>query len=176
MHSPCVLPVFRSPDDDALFLLQLVLRAVFLGLDGIEHLFLLLRGDTRRNGLLLPLLVAFALLVRLRRILLPVALLLLVIALLALVVLLLVAVLFVLSVALLLLILVLVFVLVLVVVAATAAVLVVVYQALGVGVVVLGLLVGRVQPQRLFVAFERLLVFLLLELGVALLLLILVLR
>lgn len=166
MHSPCVLPVFRSPDDDALFLLQLVLRAVFLGLDGIEHLFLLLRGDTRRNGLLLPLLVAFALLVRLRRILLPVALLLLVIALLALVVLLLVAVLFVLSVALLLLILVLVFVLVLVV-AATAAVLVVVYQALGVGVVVLGLLVGRVQPQRLFVAFERLLVFLLLELGVA---------
>lgn len=166
MHSPCVLPVFRSPDDDALFLLQLVLRAVFLGLDGIEHLFLLLRGDTRRNGLLLPLLVAFALLVRLRRILLPVALLLLVIALLALVVLLLVAVLFVLSAALLLLILVLVFVLVLVVVAATA-VLVVVYQALGVGVVVLGLLVGRVQPQRLFVAFERLLVFLLLELGVA---------
>ena len=149
MHSPCVLPVFRSPDDDALFLLQLVLRAVFLGLDGIEHLFLFLRGDTRRNGLLLPLLVAFALLVRLRRILLPVALLLLVIALLALVVLLLVAVLFVLSVALLLLILVLVFVLVLVVVAATAAVLVVVYQALGVGVVVLGLLVGRVQPQRL---------------------------
>ena len=165
MHSPCVLPVFRSPDDDALFLLQLVLRAVFLGLDGIEHLFLLLRGDTRRNGLLLPLLVAFALLVRLRRILLPVALLLLVaallllvIALLALVVLLLVAVLFVLSVALLLLILVLVFVLVLVV-PATAAVLVVVYQALGVGVVVLGLLVGSVQPQRLFVAFERLLVF-----------------
>ena len=70
-----------------------------------------------------------------------IALLLLVIALLALVVLLLVAVLFVLSVALLLLILVLVFVLVLVV-AATAAVLVVVYQALGVGVVVLGLLVG----------------------------------
>ena len=134
MHSPCVLPVFRSPDDDALFLLQLVLRAVFLSLDGIEHLFLLLRGDTRRNGLLLPLLVAFALLVRLRRILLPVALLflvvallLLVIALLALVVLLPVAVLFVLSAALLLLILVLVFVFVLVlVVVATAAVLVVV--------------------------------------------------
>ena len=133
MHSPCVLPVFRSPDDDALFLLQLVLRAVFLSLDGIEHLFLLLRGDTCRNGLLLPLLVAFALLVRLRRILLQVALLflvaalpLLVIALLALVVLLPVAVLFVLSAALLLQILVLVFVLVLVVVAATAAVLVVV--------------------------------------------------
>ena len=135
MHSPCVLPVFRSPDDDALFLLQLVLRAVFLSLDGIEHLFLLLRGDTRRNGLL-PLLVAFALLVRLRRILLPVALLflvvallLLVIALLALVVLLPVAVLFVLSAALLLLILVLVFVFVFVlvlVVVATAAVLVVV--------------------------------------------------
>ena len=82
MHSPCVLPVFRSPDDDALFLLQLVLRAVFLSLDGIEHLFLLLRGDTCRNGLLLPLLVAFALLVRLRRILLPVALLFLVAALL----------------------------------------------------------------------------------------------
>ena len=119
MHSPCVLPVFRSPDDDALFLLQLVLRAVFLGLDGIEHLFLFLRGDTRRNGLLLPLLVAFALLVRLRRILLPVALLFLVAALLFLVA------------ALLLLVIALLDLVVLLPV-------VVVYQALGVGVVVLG--------------------------------------
>ena len=54
-------------------------------------------------------------------------------------------------------ILVLILILVLLVVAASA-VLVLVEQPLGVGVVVLGLLVGRVQPQRLFVAFERLLV------------------
>lgn len=125
MHSPCVLPVFRSPDDDALFLLQLVLRAVFLPLDGIEHLLLFLRGDTCGYGLRLSLLVAFAVLVRLRRLLLLLALLLLVVALLAFVVLLLVAVLVVLPAALLLLVLVLVFVLV-VAASATSAVLVVV--------------------------------------------------
>ena len=73
-----------------------------------------------------------------------------------------------LTLAVLVLILVLVFVLVLLVVAATAAtVLVLVEQPLGVGVVVLGLHVRGVQAQRLLVAFERLLVFLLLELGVA---------
>ena len=40
-------------------------------------------------------------------------------------------------------------------------------QSLGVGVVVLGLLVGRIHPQGVLVAFERLRVFFLLELGVA---------
>ena len=64
------------------------------------------------------------------------------------------------------LILILILILVLLVVAASA-VLVLVEQPLGVGVVVLGLHVGRVQPQRLLVAFERLLVLLLLELRVA---------
>ena len=67
----------------------------------------------------------------------------------------------------LLLLLVLVFVLILVVAAATAAVFVVVDQTLGVGVVVFGLLIRGVQPQRLLVAFERFLVFLLLELRVS---------
>ena len=66
------------------------------------------------------------------------------------------------------LILVLVLVLVLVLIsAATAAVLVLVEQPLGVGVVVLGLHVRGVQAQRLLVAFERLLILLLLELRVA---------
>ena len=67
----------------------------------------------------------------------------------------------------LLLLLVLVFVLILVVAAATAAVFVVVDQTLGVGIVVFGLLIRGVQPQRLLVAFERFLVFLLLELRVS---------
>ena len=66
----------------------------------------------------------------------------------------------------LLLLLVLVFVLILVVTAATAAVLVV-DQTLGVGIVVFGLLIRGIQPQRLLVAFERFLVFLLLELRVS---------
>ena len=66
------------------------------------------------------------------------------------------------------LILVLVLVLVLVLIsAATAAVLVLVEQPLGVGVVVLGLHVRGVQAQRLLVAFERLLILLLLELRVS---------
>lgn len=40
-------------------------------------------------------------------------------------------------------------------------------QSLGVGVVVLGLLVGRIHPQGVLVAFERFRVFFLFELGVA---------
>ena len=168
MHSSSFLPVFRSAHHDALLLLEFVLRAVLLRLNGVEHLLLLLRRNAGRNGLRLSLLIAFLLLVGLRGVLLRVALLLLVVALplvvLLLVVFLLIAVLPVLTALLL---LVLVFVLILVVTAATAAVLVVVDQTLGVGVVVFGLLIRGIQPQRLLVAFERFLVFLLLELRVS---------
>ena len=136
MHSSSFLPVFRSAHHDALLLLEFVLRAVLLRLNGVEHLLLLLRRNAGRNGLRLSLLIAFLLLVGLRGVLLRVALLLLVVALplvvLLLVVFLLIAVLPVLTALLL---LVLVFVLILVVTAATAAVLVVVDQTLGVGVV-----------------------------------------
>ena len=116
------LPVFLSADDHALFLLEFLLGLVLLGLDGVEHLLLLLRRNAGRNGLRLSLLIAFLLLVGLRGVLLRVALLLLVVALplvvLLLVVFLLIAVLPVLTALLL---LVLVFVLILVVTAATAA-------------------------------------------------------
>ena len=166
MHSSSFLPVFRSAHHDALLLLEFVLRAVLLRLNGVEHLLLLLRRNAGRNGLRLSLLIAFLLLVGLRGVLLRVALLLLVVALplvvLLLVVFLLIAVLPVLTALLL-----LVLVLILVVAAATAAVLVVVDQTLGVGVVVFGLLIRGIQPQRLLVAFERFLVFLLLELRVS---------
>ena len=74
-------------------------------------------------------------------------------------------------------IIILVFVLILILTAAVLLVLVLVFvlilvllflqQSLGVGVVVLGLLVGRIHPQGVLVAFERLRVFFLLELGVA---------
>ena len=124
MHSSSFLPVFRSAHHDALLLLEFVLRAVLLRLNGVEHLLLLLRRNAGRNGLRLSLLIAFLLLVGLRGVLLRVALLLLVVALplvvLLLVVFLLIAVLLVLTALLLL--LVLVFVLILVVAAATAAV------------------------------------------------------
>ena len=62
MHSSSFLPVFRSAHHDALLLLEFVLRAVLLRLNGVEHLLLLLRRNAGRNGLRLSLLIAFLLL------------------------------------------------------------------------------------------------------------------
>ena len=45
------LPVFPAPDDDALLLLELLLRAVLLRLDGVEDLLLLLLRDAALDGL-----------------------------------------------------------------------------------------------------------------------------
>ena len=61
----------------------------------------------------------------------------------------------------------LVLVLILVLVFVLILVLLFLQQSLGVGVVVLGLLVGRIHPQGVLVAFERFRVFFLFELGVA---------
>lgn len=63
MHSSSFLPVFRSAHHDALLLLEFVLRAVLLRLNGVEHLLLLLRRNAGRNGLRLSLRIALLLLV-----------------------------------------------------------------------------------------------------------------
>ena len=128
---------------------------------------LLLRRNARRRRL--TLLVALVALVILR-VLFPVVLPVFRIAFLILVLLIFILLILVLLIpifVLLVLVLVLIFVLILVVVAASAAVLVLVEQTLCVGVVVFGLHVRGVQTQRLLVAFERLLVLLLFELGVS---------
>ena len=168
------LPVFPSADDGAArLLLELVLRLVLLGLDGVEHLLLFLGRDPDGNGLRSALVsvvsvlafvrvpvvrIALVGVVRTVRLLRRVS----VAVLLAVLPLSVVLVRIVLAVRILpvrtvagVLIPVLILVLVLILVA--AAVLVLVQQAFGVGVVVFGLLVRRIQPQRLLVALERLL-------------------
>ena len=163
MSSKCTLflPILAAPHDDTLlFLFQLLLRAVFLRLDGIEHLFLLLLGNTCGNSLLLALPIVFAILlwiaVRLLRILLLVGLL----TVGRIVLLRIRLILFVLSFLTLL-------VLILLILTAAPIVLLVVQQTFRIGVIILGLHVRRIETQGLFVAFERFLVLLLPELRIA---------
>ena len=151
------LPVFGTSNDYPLLLLQLLLGAVLLCLDGIEDLLLLLLGDT-----LLRLLLGLLGLLILRLLIALVRLLLLVLILVLILILLLV----VLVLLLLVLVLILILVLILVVIA-TAILLLVLQELLRVGVVVLGLHVRGIQQERVFIALQRLLEFLLLELGIA---------
>lgn len=159
---------FSGPGRRALLLLELLLRAVLLRLDGVEDLLLLLLRDAALDGLpvaftllrvLLRVLLSFTLL----RVLLTVLVLVLILVLVLVLVLILILVLVLILLSLLILVLLVLLVLILLIVTATAALIVLVEQPLGVGVVVFGLHVVGVQPQRLAVAFECLLVLLLLE-------------